>query len=79
MVLVITGTSKPGVFTPPKSSDSDSVAPRLPDLMFGRCIAIWLCIICVGDDASKLVVSTQPQLTVMPHAYRMVVWIAVLV
>ena len=26
--------------------------------------------ICVGDDASKREVSTQPKLTVLPRAYR---------
>ena len=30
-------------------------------------------------DVSKREVSTQPKLTVLPHAYRMLVWIAVLV
>ena len=28
---------------------------------------------CVGDDASKREVSTQPQLSMEPHAYRMLV------
>ena len=38
--------------------------------MFCSCVAIWL-YICVVDDASKLEMSTQPQLNVLPHAYLM--------
>ncbi len=46
-----------------------SVCLSVCDLMFCICIAIWL-YICVVDDASKREVSTQPQLNVLPHAYR---------
>ena len=35
------------------------------------CNSIWLCRSkCVGDDPSKLMVSTQPKPTVLPHAHQ---------
>ena len=51
------------------AAHADSVAPRLP--------AVGVLLLC---DVSKREVSTQPKLTVLPHAYRLLVcWYVVVV
>ena len=54
---------------------SKRCSPALPGILLlayvAKCIGVWLCSkLCLRDDPSKRWVSRQPQLTVLPHAYR---------
>ena len=42
-------------------------------------VLLFGCTYCAGDDACKREMSTQTPLSMKPRAYRMLVWIAVLV
>ena len=59
------------------------VSVRCPPSLSWQCCPTPTGCWCVGMlllcDVSKREVSTQPKLTVLPRAYRMLVWIAVLV